>query len=87
MSCRRSGVGLGASAGGLGSVLGPLFFILYVNDMVRVCPELALVLFADDTSIPAKGASPIELFQKVSAGLHLLSKWFKHNQLLFWSQM
>ena len=34
-----------------GSVLGPLFFLLYVNDMVRASEELELVLFADDTNI------------------------------------
>ena len=31
-----------------GSVLGPLFFLVYVNDMVRACGGLNLVLFADD---------------------------------------
>jgi len=34
-----------------GSVLGPLFFLLYVNDMVRASDEIDLVLFADDTNI------------------------------------
>ena len=38
-----------------GSVLGPLFFLVYVNDMVRACDELDLVLFADDTNIFAQG--------------------------------
>ena len=64
-----------------GSVLGPLFFILYVNDMVKACPELALVLFADDTSNFAKDKSPAKLFQKVNTGLNSLSKWFRFNKL------
>ena len=34
-----------------GSVLGPLFFIVYVNDMMKACEGLELVLFADDTNI------------------------------------
>ena len=45
-----------------GSVLGPLFFLVYVNDMVRACGDLDLVLFADDTNIFAEGADPAELF-------------------------
>ena len=64
-----------------GSVLGPLFFLLYVNDMVASCKELELVLFADDTNIFAKGKDPAELFNKVNTGLKCLSKWFSHNKL------
>ena len=64
-----------------GSVLGPLFFILYVNDMIRAAEELALVLFADDTSIFVKGRSREELFAKVNRGLAQLSVWFRCNKL------
>ena len=52
-----------------GSVLGPLFFLLYVNDMVRACRDLDLVLFADDTDIFAQGRGPAELFGRVNRGL------------------
>ena len=34
-----------------GSILGPLFFILYINDLPARCNELEFILFADDTSI------------------------------------
>ena len=44
-----------------GSVLGPLFFLLYVNDMARACPELKLVLFADDTNVFVEGKNLIRL--------------------------
>ena len=64
-----------------GSVLGPLFFIIYVNDMVRAAEDMNLVLFADDTSIFAKGRNYLELFNKVNKGLAELSKWFKCNKL------
>ena len=64
-----------------GSVLGPLFFLLYVNDMVRACGGLDLVLFADDTNIFAKGKDPAELFGRVNGGLRELSRWFRCNRL------
>ena len=64
-----------------GSVLGPLFFLLYVNDMVAACKELEFVLFADDTNIFAKGKDPEELFNKVNRGLISLNKWFRLNKL------
>jgi hypothetical protein len=64
-----------------GSVLGPLFFILYVNDMMRACEGLELVLFADDTNIFAEGSNPAELFGRVNRGLGELSRWFRCNRL------
>jgi hypothetical protein len=43
-----------------------LFFLLYVNDMVRASGELGFVLFADDTNLYAEGPDPDELFKMVS---------------------
>jgi hypothetical protein len=40
-----------------GSVLGPLFFLVYVNDMVRASGELGFVLFTDDTNLFAEGGT------------------------------
>jgi hypothetical protein len=40
-----------------GSVLGPLFFLIYVNDMVRASGEFGFVLFADDTNLFAEGGT------------------------------
>merc|ERR1711942_456857 len=59
-----------------GSVLGPLFFLIYVNDMVRACRGLELVLFADDTNIFAEDKNLESLFGRVNAGLEGLSRWF-----------
>jgi hypothetical protein len=45
-----------------GSVLGLLFFFVYVNDKVRVSKELGFVLFAKDTNVFAaesEGSEPI----------------------------
>ena len=64
-----------------GSVLGPLFFIIYVNDMMRACEGLDLVLFADDTNIFAEDSNPAELFGRVNRGLGELSRWFRCNRL------
>ena len=64
-----------------GSVLGPLFFLLYVNDMAKACKDLDLVLFADDTNIFAEGPDYNQLVLKVNKGLEQLSQWFKCNRL------
>jgi len=34
-----------------GSVLGPLLFILYVNDIHNAVPDVNIRLFADDTNL------------------------------------
>jgi len=34
-----------------GSVLGPLLFLVYVNDIHNAIPEVNIKLFADDTNI------------------------------------
>ena len=39
-----------------GSILGPLLFLLYVNDLSNVSMKLSFIQFADDTSIFIKGA-------------------------------
>ena len=57
-----------------GSVLGPLFFLVYVNDMVRVSRDLGFVLFADDTNLFAEGKDPAELYGRINVGLGELDR-------------
>jgi hypothetical protein len=60
-----------------GLVLGPLFFLLYVNDMVMATGELGFVLFADDTNLFAEGHNQFGLFERVNEGLAELGRWFR----------
>ena len=64
-----------------GSVLGPLFFLLYVNDMVKAAKGLDFVLFADDTNIFIEGKNSDELVKRVKEGLEGISRWFQCNRL------
>jgi hypothetical protein len=59
-----------------GSILGPLFFLLYVNDLVRSSEFFRFVLFADDTNLFATAKTRGALYKKVReelTGLHVIS--------------
>ena len=64
-----------------GLVLGPLFFIIYVNDMQSAVQEANSQLYADDTVIYASGQSPDQAANKLQPALNLFTVWCKVNKL------
>ena len=64
-----------------GSILGPLFFLLYINDLSRASSFFKCILFADDTNLFASGKNRGELYAKVKGELRKLADWFAHNRL------
>ena len=64
-----------------GSVLGPLLFIIYMNDICNVSQLLFTVLYADDNSVLVNGKSLNLIIETVNSELQLLSTWLKSNKL------
>ncbi len=64
-----------------GSILGPLIFILYLNDLPRQFSESQCYLYADDTAIVCTGTSQDEVMCKLGSELTLASTWLKDNKL------
>ena len=64
-----------------GSILGPILFILYINDMCNVSTLLKPILFADDTNLFYSGKDIKELCSVVSIELDKLCTWFQVNKL------
>ena len=64
-----------------GSILGPLLFILYINDMCKVSELLRFIIFADDTNIFCIDNDHKSLINKLNSELVKLTKWFRVNKL------
>ena len=64
-----------------GSVLGPLLFLVYINDLPNVSDKLKFFLFADDTNIYYESFDLIELEKTINHELKQLSMWLKVNRL------
>lgn len=64
-----------------GSVLGPLLFILYINDLKNSLENSSAILFADDTTLYNNNKSEEILFRETNVDLDLISNWFKANKL------
>ena len=64
-----------------GSILGPLLFLLYINDLPVISKIGSNILFADDTNILYTAQNYHILQQKINADLKDLSIWFRVNKL------
>ena len=64
-----------------GSILGPLLFLLYVNDLKNASASLNAIMFADDTNLFVSHKNINTLFQIVNAELKNLETWFNGNKL------
>ena len=64
-----------------GSILGPLLFLLYINDIGQCTQEGNVRLFADDTAIFVSHSNPKVLKEKAEVILNNLQNWFIFNRL------
>ena len=64
-----------------GSILGPLLFLIYINDLYK---DLSSVkLFADDTSIFSNGQDIKHSTDQLNRDLNLISNWAHQWKMLF----
>jgi hypothetical protein len=64
-----------------GSILGPLLFLFYINDLGNIFENVQSILFSDDSNLIAKGSSIQVLKQHINQDIPLLTSWLKTNRL------
>ena len=64
-----------------GSVLGPLLFLLYINDLPNISAKLKFFLFADDTNIYFESDDLLNVEKTVNKELKKLYLWLNVNRL------
>ena len=64
-----------------GSVLGPLLFLIYINDLSRSSNILQFHLFADDTSLHLSAKNETQLMHTINHELIQISNWLSANKL------
>lgn len=64
-----------------GSILGPLLFLLYINNIQNIGLKADVSLYADDTSLFYFGNSMKAITSKAQNDLNLLNNWFLSNLL------
>lgn len=64
-----------------GSILGPLLFLIYINDMFNASNLLSPIMFADDTTLLLSHSNFHSLIKEANVGLAAYASWFNLNKL------
>ena len=64
-----------------GSVLGPILFLIYINDITNIFNQAQTILFADDMTIYVTGSNLETLTHTVNLELEKLNHWCLSNRL------
>ena len=68
-----------------GSIIGPLLFNIFINDIVKASTKFSFILYADDTTLHSTldsfGQNVIEIQEAIVAELQKVFKWLKLNRL------
>ena len=64
-----------------GSILGPLFFLIYINDLYKVSKNLHPLMYADDSNLFISGHNSNELIEIANSDLNKICQWINANKL------
>ena len=64
-----------------GSILGPLLFLIYINDLANVCKFTMPIFFADDSNLFVNGKNFERIESILNSELEEIVKWLTINKL------
>ena len=64
-----------------GSILGPLLFLLYINDLANVSDVIFSLFFADDSNMFLSGKNPDDLIKLMNTVITKVIEWLRINKL------
>jgi hypothetical protein len=64
-----------------GSILGPLLFLLYINDIAYLSNSSYMILYADDTNVFFNGNDIDVLYNEINRTLDTIKDWLQANKL------
>jgi hypothetical protein len=61
--------------------LGPLLFLIYINDLGSIFKNMTTIIFADDSNLIVNGKTTSELERKIMEDITRLTSWLRTNRL------
>lgn len=64
-----------------GSILGPLLFLIYINDILNATTCTKTIMYGDDCTSLYRAKTSVEAMRAANRDLATISQWFCDNKL------